>query len=277
MRNGGLERSGQGSAVIETILCLTIFVVAILTILSFINMCRAQAMIAEAVDATAKEMSQYAYFYHVSGLEKLERDIYSSTAEDRKKLSNIVESVDGVYAAFDKAGTEIGEMGDSIKTAIEGGGASGGIDGIVTAAVGVAEGAEVVMEGLADKIDSLSDALSAVDNPLAFAKSLLKVACMKGSSIVKSRLIAAPLAKALIKKHLSQDGMSADEFLEKYHIDGMNALNFNMSTIFDPESPDDIHLVLYYKMKAVKFFNFEIGEVTLHKEAVTRAWLGGDQ
>lgn len=283
MREGKYRKKKQeterGSAVIEAVLCLTVFIVAIFSILAFINLCRAQAMISEAVDATAKEMSQYAYFYHVSGLDSLEKDLYSKTAADREKLNNIVDSVDAIYAALNCDGTETSEesITEKIAHTLEGASASEGIEGIVTAAVTGADGSALDGGALADGINSLSDSLAEVDDPLSFCKSLLTVAGLKGSSIAKSRLIAAPMAKLLIKKHFEQSGMSADEYLKSFRIEGgMDALNFNMSTIFDPESPDDIHIILYYQMEPMDFFNFDMGTITLQKEAVTRAWLGGD-
>lgn len=272
----------KGSAIIETVLCLTVFITAIFTILSFINLCRAQAMMAEAVDATAKELSQYAYFWNLTGLDDLERNLYEDTGEARDKLGNVVESVQALYDVLNTAkggeeSTSAEGIAGKVEAVFDGISDTAGIDSIVTDAVTVGSTVTVVDgAALADGIKNLGESLKAVDNPLALAKSLLTVAALKGSSMSKSRLIAAPLAKVLIRKHFEAGGENADDYLRKFHIDGMDALNFNMSEIFDVSAPDDIHLVLYYRLKPINFFNFEFSEIVLKKEAVTRAWLGGD-
>ena len=82
---GAQDVAGErGAAVIEAVLCLTIFITAIFFILSFINLCRAQAVVSNAVDATAREMSQYAYFCHLTGWDKIDQGASASVAEDEK-------------------------------------------------------------------------------------------------------------------------------------------------------------------------------------------------
>lgn len=269
----GLKRE-QGSAIIETVLCLTIFMVAIFTILSFINLCRAQAMISSAVDAAAKEMSQYAYFYHLSGLDSLEKSLVEETGEARESLNNIIGATESLYATLncrDDASATEEKLAAQIDSVLSGASSTAGIeDSIKASAAGTSA-------SLVSDIGKLTTTLSSIDDPMGFFKSIVTIAGLEGASMVKSRLIAAPLAKILVKKHFELNGMDADSYLRSFRIDGMDALNFNMSTLFAPTSPEDIHLVVYYQMHVVNFFNFEFGDITLCKEAVTRAWLGGDE
>lgn len=269
------DSSQQGSVVIEAVICLTIFITAIFTILSFINLCRAQAMISTAVDATAKEMAQYAYFYHLSGLDAVEKTIEDSTADDRKKFNDIVGGTEAIYSIFQEAKkADISELKASdIKDV-----ADAALSGDKAAAVTeLAEAVKVDKANLSEKMNQVTKAVGSIEDPIGFLKSMATIAGMAGASMLKSQLIAAPLARVLIEKHFEVDGMNADTYLRSFRIDGMDALNFKMSTIFAPTSPDDIHLVVYYKMKAINFMNFEFGDLTLCKEAVTRAWLGGDK
>lgn len=263
----------RGSAVIEAVLCLTIFMVAILTILSFINLCRAQAMISNAVDATAREMSQYAYFYHLSGLEEWEKELAAETQDTRDKVNKIAGGTEAVYKVLESfepgSGQDI-DIGGLINTVFNG-------DSGEESALDKETQGTVTSQNVGQKIDAMTSALTSIKDPLAFMKGIVQIGAMEGLSMAKSQLIAAPLAKVLIKKHFEVDGRDADAYLRSFHIDGMDALNFKLSTVFSPAEPDDIHLVVYYQVDMVKFFNFDFGKVNLCKEAVTRAWLGGDR
>lgn len=260
----------QGSAIIEAVLCLTIFMTAIFTILSFINLCRAQAVISNAVDATAKEMSQYAYFYHLSGIEAAERGLAASTAADREKFNQIAGSTEALYKSFSGLGSlSVDDMKAAVNTALD-----GDTDAAMESIVG---NSGLNLGNLSGKIDEMSAAMASIDDPIGFLKGVVVMAGMEGASMLKSQLIAAPLASTLIRKHFAVNGMDADAYLRTFGIDGIDALNFKMSTIFSPTAPDDIHLVVYYQMDIVNFMNFQFGKVTICKEAVTRAWLGGDQ
>ncbi len=267
----GREERRQGSAAIEAVVSLTIFIVAIMTVLSFINICRAQAAVSAALDGTAREMSQYAYFYHLCGLDELQQKTADKVKEDREKLEAIAGGTQAVYKVFDTLGSDdvssedITELVNGALKKPEENGPEPGTEHKIT------------MGNAADKIEQMTNAAMSVRDPLQFMKSMVTVGLMEGSSFLRSQLIAAPLARALAEKHFQVDGMTADEYLRSLNIDGMDALNLKMSTIFAPAAPNDIHLVCYYQIRPVKFFNFEFGAVTLCKESVTRAWLGGDR
>lgn len=252
------DKKERGSAAIEAVVSLTIFIVAIITILSFINICRAQAAVSAAVDATAKEMAQYAYFYHLTGLDALEQIEAGKVAGDRQKMNDIVGGTEAVYSIFTSLGSG-GDVGQLVEDSVK---AASGVD---------------MGDSDVGKVSDMIHTLGSIENPMDFMKSVATVGALELGSFAKSQLIAAPLARILVKKHFQVNEMDADTYLRTLRIDGMDALNFSMSTIFTPTAPNDIHLVCYYQMKPVQFFNFEFGTITLCKESVTRAWLGGDR
>lgn len=261
----------KGSAAIEAVVCLTIFMVAIMTILSFINICRAQAAVSYAVDAAAKEMSQYAYFYRLCGLDRLQQENISRVEEDRKRLDQIVGGTEAIYKIFGTLGSDEVTSQDVVDLV-------NGTVKTVTKPEETEEGGHVpiTMANAAGRIREMTAAVSSIKDPMQFLKSVMTTGAMEGASFLRSQLIAAPLAKALTGKHLEVSGTDADTCLRALHIEGMDALNFSMSTIFAPAAPNDIHLVCYYEVKPAQFFNFDFGTVVLCKESVTRAWLGGD-
>lgn len=74
----------QGAIVVEATISLTAFMFLIVTILTVINICYAQAKIGVAVNTTAKEISEYSYLYNLTGLREKQGDLYSE-GEDAKK------------------------------------------------------------------------------------------------------------------------------------------------------------------------------------------------
>lgn len=280
-RKGQSDQGERGSAVIEAVLCLTIFISAIFFILSFINLCRAQAIVSNAVDATAKEMSQYAYFWHLTGLDKLDQGAAGEVEDDRKNLNNLIGGVDSLYSVFEST-TSDEMMSEKQIEATLGSTQETGENGTVENIASEMKDKQVNPANLSEKMDELQAAYQEFGSPMEIIKSLGRIALVEGFSMIKSQLIAAPLASALMEKHFEVGGQSAGEYLSSLRIvvpdegNPMSAFNLKLSTIFAPTSPDDIHIVAYYQVQAVNFFNFEFGTVTLCKESVTRAWLGGD-
>lgn len=283
-RCGRQEGTGeQGAAIIEAVLCLTIFITAIFFILSFINLCRAQTVVSNAVDATAKEMSQYAYFCHLIGWDKIDQGASASVAKDRENFNDIIGGVDAIYGVFESV-TSDGMMnskkvGDVVQGATQVATGTNTVEEVVS---NLTDG-NVSLANLSEKMDSMKTAYQSFDGPMDMIKSMGQIMLTEGLSVIKSQLIAAPMASALMEKHFEINGQGAEEYLSSLRIvipnegDPMSAFNLKLSTIFAPTSPNDIHIVAYYQVQAVNFFNFEFGTVTLCKEAVTRAWLGGDK
>lgn len=281
---GAQDGAGErGAAVIEAVLCLTIFITAIFFILSFINLCRAQAVVSNAVDATAREMSQYAYFCHLTGWDKIDQGASASVAEDEKNFNDIIGGVDALYGVFESVTSDGMMSSDKVGDVVK------GVTGVATGSNTAEEVVSDLTDGnvsladLSEKMDKMKAAYQSFDSPMDMVKSMGRIMLTKGLSVLKSQLIAAPMASALMEKHFEADGRSAGEYLSSLRIvipddsDPMSAFNLKLSTIFAPTSPNDIHIVAYYQVQAVNFFNFEFGTVTLCKEAVTRAWLGGDK
>lgn len=87
-----MRKREKGSLTIEATISLTIFLMVIISILSFVNYCRVQATISNAVDGVGKELSQYAYFYKMSGLDKVEANINESASGSTSQMNSVIGS-----------------------------------------------------------------------------------------------------------------------------------------------------------------------------------------
>lgn len=264
------SRNQSGSATIEAVVSFTGFLFVIFTILNVVNFCRTQMLISNAMDTVTKELTQYSYFYQVSGLQKFDQEIQAIGDSGAANLNDVAGSVGDFYTALSDAADSTEQEMLGLTNSLQDG--SFNVDSIDGVLQEIEENGANITASIQGMENQLGDV---VDNPVLYIKSIVAVAGSEGMDMVKSHVLAAPLAKALMKKHFG--GSEADARLESLGVvDGLDGMNFGMSTIFTKENPDEIHLVVYYKLKLTQMFSWADFEATLCKETRARAWLGGD-
>lgn len=244
----------RGSASIEATISLVVFVFVIMAIYMVSSFCLVQAKVSYAISTTAKEMSQYSYFYHMVGLDGV-----------RDGLSEESEMAISVFDAFNSA---INTGSNEVKEISE----------------GSEEYFEEFLSGektddlneLYAQISSASSALSgAIDNPLDFAKSLASLAGNEAWNGA-SQVVASTLAKGMAERHFETNTMTADEYLESMGVvNGYDGLNFNTSTLFQ-DGGDKIEITVVYRLSLENIIPTMDREVVIRQTAVTDGWLGGD-
>lgn len=248
------EKRERGAASIEATISLTIFVFVIMAIYMLINYCLVQAKVNYAINTTAKEMSQYSYFYHVFGLDK-----FDSTLADKK--TQAVDTFSNFNNLISSSSEEFKDISDN---------PSNYFDSVLSG--GKTEDLNEVYKQIQEVSQNVSDV---VNDPVEFMKSL---AAMGGEKIwekVKTNVIAAPLARGLTRRHFGKNTAEANKYLESLGVvGGYDGLNFNMSNIFEDGS-DDINIVVYYSVDLATVLPFDLS-IGIRQQASTRAWLGGD-
>ena len=262
----------RGSATVEAIVAFVGFLFVIFTILNVVNFCRAQVLISNAVDAVTKELTQYSYLYQISGLQKFDSDIQDIAQTGKDNLNTVAESVGDLYSAMSDAYETTSREATNLANAT--------LDGSVTEDMVTSALNHLEMDGtnINTSINNMTTEFATVaDNPVLYMKSIIAVAGSEGLEAIKSHLIAAPLAKAMLVKHFGSDWDSADQQLKALGVvDGLGGMNFGMSTMFSANEKEDIHIVVYYKLKITQFFPWADFEATMCKQSRARAWLGGD-
>lgn len=74
----------KGAVAIEATLSLTFFMFLIVTLLSIVNLCIAQAKIGIALNQTAKEISQY--IYSLTGFNEIQKDMNAAVADQSQQM-----------------------------------------------------------------------------------------------------------------------------------------------------------------------------------------------
>ncbi len=256
----------NGSVTIEATISLSTFMFAIVTILTIVNVCIAQAKISYAINTTAKEISQYSYLYSLTGLNDSQAQLYAAGKEGTKDITKILSDINTVYNEIENLGNTGNQSPDNIED----------IMGAWDSAVGSVENIEAAGNSLYSTIDGIAK------DPKNLMFGIAKLAASEGFDLAKSRLIAAPLAKTMVKKHLvNTDDGSVEEYLKflgvvpsptgKY----LDGLDFSKSTLF-PYGSNEITINVSYDIKVIPLLPIDF---TFHfnQTAVTHGWLSGEQ
>lgn len=272
VKGHGKEMNNQrGSATIEAVIGFTAFLFAIFTILGLVNFCRAQMLVSSAVDTAAKELSQYAYFYEMSGLQKFEGKLDKNASVGKNNINEIIGTVDKLYSSINGAVDQTIQE----KTNVENMMAAGKVDmqTLENAITGIENSVEGVKQGIAGVSNMIGDI---GNDPLIYMRSIVALIGSEGMEAAK-RVVAVPLARAFVSKYLGEDTDAANAKLKSLGIEGgLDSMNFNLSKFFSDDKHQDIEITVFYKVKLLQVFDWVVLEANVSKVASCRAWLGGD-
>lgn len=261
----GFLAEESGVIIIEATLSLTAFVFSIIMILSIVNLCVAQSRISYAINTTAREISQYSYLYSLTGLNDRQSELYNAGVDGTSGAVSILSDINTVYNEIEKLGNTGLSSEDNISDILN------AWDDVKTSA------GKITSAG--SSIESKISEIASDPKNLLFG--IAKLAASETFDLVKSRLIAAPLAKTMCKRHLvdEKDG-DVEAFLQHCGVvpsssgSYLNGLDFNHSELF-PYGSDVIRINVQYDVKVVALLPIN---VTYHfnQTAITHGWLAGE-
>ncbi len=104
------KSSEKGAIIVEASIVLPIFMFMIITLLQISQIAMAQAKISTTLDRTAKQMSQYAHIYYVSGLSSVTSGKGGTSSKIADELGGFIQKVGELTGS-----TEIGEFGEAVE------------------------------------------------------------------------------------------------------------------------------------------------------------------
>lgn len=254
----------NASVTIEATISLTAFMFAIITILTIVNICIVQARIANAINITANEVSQYSYLYALTGFPESEAKLARAGKEDAAGVESILSDVNTVFNEVENLGNSGMSSSDDIPD----------IAGAWNQAVGSAEAIEAAGSSLE------STFMEIASDPKKLIFGIAKLAASESLETVKSA-VAAPLFKALSSRHLgnAQYG-STDDYLKSLGVvpsangSYLDGLDFSNSSLF-PYGSGLIVINVSYDVKVIALLPIDF---TFHfsQTAITHGWLAGD-
>lgn len=262
--------SERGMVSIEASIALTAFLFMFLMIFSIITICRAQAKIQVAINNTAQEISQYSYIYGLSGLDKSLASFQQEADETKSEINGLVGNTVEVFESIQSLGEDVTSVDIS------------DIDSMLASWDEISADLQATKEdysAVKDKIEKMSE------NPQQLLFGMAKLIGSESLEIVKSKVIAEPVVRALIQKHLKRSETdTAEKFCQSVgivpgtylgktsHFDG---IDFSNSTLF-PKGSAEITIIATYKVKLLQLLPIDI-EFTITQSATTRGWLHGDK
>lgn len=265
------KKDSRGAITVEATIALTAFLFMFMMLYSIITMCRAQAIIGAALDNTAKEISQYTYLYSLTGIQDSLDGVFENN-ETVKTVDDFTGQINTALNAMQQLNVDGEEI---LHTEIDS-----------TADI---SNAWLTLTG---DLDDVSDATSAVmdgieemsKDPKNLLLGLCKMAASDGISLAKSKLLAPPICRGLIQKHLvnTSDG-SVEGYLHSLRVvpkeaaggkSYLKGLDFGNSVLFATKDYEII-LRVEYELKVIPYLPLDL-KVKICQTAVTRGWANGD-
>lgn len=249
-----MKSKENGAASIEATISLTLFIFVIMAIYMLINYCLVQSRVNYAISTTAKEMSQYSYFYHAFGLEKVDDTLNSKKQQAVNALGSFSSLISGVSDQISDISNDSSGYFDSVLNGEK-------TDDLVD-----------IYKQIQDVSGIITDA---VNDPLEFMKSMASLAGSEAWQYIKSNVIAAPLARGMTRRHFGNSQEEANAYLTRLGVEnGFDGMNFNLSTLFE-NNTSDIKIVVFYNLNLTTMLPFDLN-INMYQQAVARGWLGGD-
>jgi hypothetical protein len=250
-----MRRDEGGYIVVETILCFTLFVFLMMSILSLINIVTVQARVHYAITQAAETISMYSYTLDAMGVS----DHLMNSAGQAESVGNEIDDFAG----------NVNQVFNAIETL--------NLNGIRES------GSALYQQGsqLAQRAEN---------DPKELLQNLMNYGLQKGGSAVFGSLV-----RPLVGRYLSNGDVSGDEFLRAFRVkDGLDGLEFYTFNILGWDSENhrvltaprddsmlltsggDVRIVVSYKIDyTFGTLPLPFSELTVTQEAVTKAWLGG--
>ncbi len=254
------DKKEKGAVIVEASIALPVFMFAIITILSIVNICYVQAKMQIAVNSTAKEMSQYFYLYGLAGLDDAQQDLHNKTLDADTKITDVLDGSSEFLNAI------------------------GSTDKAVKSTVSDPTSAKNNVNTIKDAYRSGKSGVSKVSNtakeiaadPQSFIMGVAAIVAEGGIEEVKTAL-AGPIAKMFCEKHLQTSNSSTEQFLKHLKIvpkggSYYDGIDFSKSR-FCVEGTSKIIVVAKYQIHVIDFFGLDI-RFNFEQCGETSAWFG---
>ena len=273
-------KKNQGVITVEATLTLTAFMFFFMMLYDLLTVCITQAKVAEALNNTAKEFSQYSYIIGVTGLDKSVGQLQENANTKKEDVNNTISNIASLSEATQNVGKDMKGAVANTDTS--------DLSSIAASVQTMYDSVKSNADQSKEQIDNLKETVSTIaEDPKKFIFGIGQLIMSEGLEIFKSQLIVDPLARGMMKKHLMTSKGQSNEDLEQI-LQGMrivpgsrfgktsyiNGIDFSHSTLF-PYGSDEITIVAEYKIKIIPLLPVNL-EYSVKQKASTKGWLHGD-
>ena len=247
----------SGAIVIEATVSLSVFMFAIVVVLSIVNICYAQMKMGVAVNQTAKELSQYGYLYDRMGLAKEQQELVKKGEESKNLIDDTTGSLVGIMDGMKS-------IGDTAKNV--------SIENLSDSAKSISSNWKSIKDDAGEVKDNVSEVL---DDPKTFALGHLAMGGDNRVEKAKTQLLVVPFSKYMFKRTLkSNENADSEPFLQKLRIvpnkTYLDGLDFSDSC-FCKDGKHEINVVVKYKIKVLDLLGNDI-TMNFVQQGKTSCW-----
>ncbi|MCQ2408748.1 MAG: hypothetical protein MJ065_09530 [Oscillospiraceae bacterium] len=271
-RKGRKSKAESGAVSVEAAISLTIFLIAIIGLMMLATIMRAQAMMQNALNQTAREISGYFYLLDRFGLTPALSGQNSPANEQKldelnKSVGHIIEFAGNAKDQANQAGGAVVSAGGNIK--------NGDLDGVksdLQKFKEIGDNARALQDE-AIKIKDEFKTLMSDGNPAQIFKAIIGTFGRTLINTAFSKYVAAPVCEALMPKYLTSG--DPKKYYESVGIDPDSVTFAGSDLLADGRT---IRLVLTYKMSGEKMsFGFIPNDMYFQQVAVTAAWINPEK
>lgn len=252
MRSLKKVKDEQGAIIIEAIIALTVYIFAVFTILSIVDICYTQARMSIALNSAARDLSKYSYLYYKFNFDEGQQSIAGASGDSKEMTVAIIDGTGQLMQGF----AEVANASDMETLAAS-------LDNMISSG-----------ETLSDAVNTMAESFA--DDPKNFMVAMGMMAANEGIDEAKSLLLAQIMGKAFMEKNLvAFEGDDPDEFLKRHHVvDGLDGLDFNGSSFMVEGKDNNIVLTVRYEIEVMRLLDIE-QTFTIQQTAKTKAWGNG--
>ena len=260
-----MKGKGQrGSVTVEAVVLIAIFLPAVLSLLSLSMFTFTQLRVQQALNQTAKELSQYYYLLAACGLDD------ALQSPDNPEVDKVLTNLNIFNSSLEQGEAAATKLADDTSGAVTDMVDTGNLEGMNDLLNGLNEDYKNMEADLASIQQAGNELLSSVgdiaENPSGVLKCLAQTV---GNTAIK-HAVAAPLSEAIFNGYIrAGSDRSAKEVLESMGVEG--DMNFWGSTLV--EDGKSINVVVTYEIKGIFNNLFPTGH-KVTQVASTAAWNG---
>lgn len=257
----------RGAVTIEAAIALTAFLFMFIMVYSIVTVCRFQASVQVAINATAKEISQYSYLYSMTGLHEAMTELQEEGNATKQDTNALVGDIADVFSGIQSIGGTDVEFGD------------------VESMMAQWDKLEADVNQTEESLNKVKESIMEMSkDPTKLLFGMAKMFASEGYELAKSAAAEA-LGRVLTEKHLKRSekdtanaycqamGVVPGTYFgqESYY----NGIDFFNSSLF-PYGSEDITIVANYKIRLLQLLPIKL-EFHVTQTAVTKGWMQGDK
>lgn len=266
-----MRKDERGMMVVEALISFIAFILVCIGIVFMIKVFMLHNRVQYAINSAARELAAYSYVYDAFGLRDGELKVNADGKESTGKVETITDNVIDTVVSVQDTMSQLKSVGNSTKNLANGNLSTGNIEDALHQTEGLVDSMGNTVDAGKNTINSIKET-----NPKELLKGIIYIGMETGADAARS-WVAEVAVKGLAEKYLMTSKADADAYLRAYGVDGYDALDFSVSSMFSDDDFRVIDIVVEYDID-LSFLNYILPNRKIHavQRVSVAGWVGGD-